>query len=474
MNKLIKNKIYVNLCYCFCCALFFMSNLGIFKMILHCVGVRKGKTIISAGVFCAFDVCLCVYYLYKIFKEKKYKHLIYFICINLIYCLPYMINRDINKIALYIVFISPVCIFAALIVMNIDFSVEKFISILNKMSYGAFILCIIYLIVLSTKKADSYGTVSIPEFTYGNIAYAVLVFLYADIEFIFRKQTKYDIFCLVRIAIYISTIIYTGNRSTMICMAILLLLQFFRNIKTILKVKWYMNVIACVLVVISFAFSTNVNISGSRLNIVKSDVLYEVQDIHKSQILNIETGKFDTMNNIFNYYIVKSNKTRVETVDMLYDDIHNLNGKYIKIDEENIDAQNYQYLMNRVNLWPNAISEFKKSPVIGNGVLYFQNKYVAYFPHNIILEALCDFGVVGLLLLLLIALCCFVIFIRLIIITKNKNISSLLVFMLMYIPSYLFYTSLYSNSILIFTIFICIGLAIKYRRLLIPSLNNKR
>ena len=80
--------------------------------------------------------------------------------------------------------------------------------------------------------------------------------------------------------------------------------------------------------------------------------------------------------------------------------------------------------------------------------MYYQSKYDDYFPHNIFLEALSDFGVVGCLILLGTGLLSFIIGI----IDYKKSGSRerliILVLIYMYIPYFLLYTTCYSNSLL--------------------------
>jgi O-antigen ligase len=52
--------------------------------------------------------------------------------------------------------------------------------------------------------------------------------------------------------------------------------------------------------------------------------------------------------------------------------------------------------MQRLVLYNLAIDSFKSSPIIGNGIGSFSNIIgVYYYPHNIIIELLNDFGFIG-------------------------------------------------------------------------------
>lgn len=51
-----------------------------------------------------------------------------------------------------------------------------------------------------------------------------------------------------------------------------------------------------------------------------------------------------------------------------------------------------------------AISQFKEHPILGNGVATFSNKFGFYtYPHNLLLEILTQFGIIGLIAVLIIA-----------------------------------------------------------------------
>ena len=63
-----------------------------------------------------------------------------------------------------------------------------------------------------------------------------------------------------------------------------------------------------------------------------------------------------------------------------------------------IEIDKSKLIMNREQMYKAAFEEFKKSPVYGIGPLGFIVKYGRY-PHNIVLETMCDYGIVGVTIL---------------------------------------------------------------------------
>ena len=101
------------------------------------------------------------------------------------------------------------------------------------------------------------------------------------------------------------------------------------------------------------------------------------------------------------------------------------------------------------NLLTSVVCAFKKNILIGNGPLSFQNKYVGTYPHNIILEVMCDFGLVGVTVIIYILVIAIKQFLKSISDFKN-NKWKIYVFVSAYLPQFLLYTTFYLNGILLF------------------------
>ena len=181
-----------------------------------------------------------------------------------------------------------------------------------------------------------------------------------------------------------------------------------------------------------------------------------------------------TVEQTFKKYFVKWDKTQEEIEKILSEDILNDNQKYLIVKEQfRFSIANFELLMNRANLWGLSLAEIKKAPIFGQGFVFFQSKYKGFFPHNIVLEILTDFGIIGLLIF-----SAFIIFllIRLLKSLKEKQDNEIVLFMIFcisYLPSYLLYETLYNNNSLIFAITFFISyLLLNNNQSLISEKNN--
>ena len=173
---------------------------------------------------------------------------------------------------------------------------------------------------------------------------------------------------------------------------------------------------------------------------------------NKLYVYDVINKQTKDINSVFEYNIVNNSYTKDETEKILHDDIKNKTGKYIIVeDNKNNEAEQFTYKYNRPNLWNTAFKEFLKHPVFGNGIFHYQSKYVGTFPHNLVLEIMADFGLIGLFVIIW--------FIYGIIQNLFKSIKrgnnsdwKLYVFILSYFPQYILYTTLYNNGIFIFSI----------------------
>lgn len=124
-----------------------------------------------------------------------------------------------------------------------------------------------------------------------------------------------------------------------------------------------------------------------------------------------------------------------------------------EIDEETqVELENIKFddikaeSLSRIPLLKMALEEFKKNIFFGNGFYYFMNKYGTY-PHNGILELMCDTGVAGTS-----------IFVAIILMSlyhmrkrmKNPEVGAILLFSLSYTPAYLVSGSIYSDAMITF------------------------
>lgn len=105
-------------------------------------------------------------------------------------------------------------------------------------------------------------------------------------------------------------------------------------------------------------------------------------------------------------------------------------------------------LMSRPMLFKIAYKEFLNSPIIGHGFYYYINKYGTY-PHNAILEIMCDAGVVGTVIFVIIVLSIFVLLLKE---KENINNAIIILFSLSYTAAYMVSGSVYQQTLITFYI----------------------
>lgn len=182
-------------------------------------------------------------------------------------------------------------------------------------------------------------------------------------------------------------------------------------------------------------------------NSSKSNIIDEVR------IIDLEDNQVISLHAVFIKHIVRNDLTKSTTEELLQKDVVKDTQEYIFAREKDRERiSNYTITKDRYNLWTMAFGEFKKSPLIGQGALFYQTKYDEFFPHNIILEILTDFGIIGLIITMSIAILLIYKSINYIRQKKDKSMLLILTFGLSYIPAYLLYNSLYSDNSLAFLI----------------------
>ena len=169
--------------------------------------------------------------------------------------------------------------------------------------------------------------------------------------------------------------------------------------------------------------------------------------IKKFNVIDVEDGEIKSVHEVFMKHITENNFCKRYTEKILREDVLEKKENYLIVrDRDRGRLARFRIKNNRDNLWSMAINEFKKSPIIGHGALFYQKKYDNYFPHNIILEIMTDFGIVGLIIILSFIT---LFLIRAIVLIKEQNnlsMAFLLLFGLSYIPAFLFYNSLYGDN----------------------------
>ena len=482
-------------------SLFFLGSLKVPKMILSYLHIPGNITLFAVGIFALLDAVLLFVAARDVLKNRRWKYFFVLAAVNLLYLLPYVIHRQWYQLVQYVVLMVPFTLCAYLLVTREDGKTLFFRCLQNMSRYFAPVF-LLYIVVLFVAEPGEFGIVEIREMSYGDIAYAAIPFLFADVERFLDKSGGKKVYTGLRILLYVMTVLYSGTRSAMFCVVVAFLIQFVMHFSYIKTVKLSRKAICAGALVACLLFCNIITPAGARLNVVKGNLLYELTGKDFFQILaggtdnmddptateetdaegnpldpeewpddvklvyNEETHQFQTIDAAFQYYVVRSDRPISETQKLLQEDIKTDAGKYITATEDyRTAAGSYKLPMNeRAYLWSTALGEFNASKLIGNGCLHYQNKYETTFPHNVVLELLADFGVVGFLVFFGIVISCFALLMVQAIREKNATKGTMLAFVCVYIPMHLLFHSLYFNGILLFTVSYLILETVKHTR----------
>lgn len=193
----------------------------------------------------------------------------------------------------------------------------------------------------------------------------------------------------------------------------------------------------------------------------KPAVIPDRRQIAKEPVYNVALAKETRADEAFFYYFVHMGRDKAGTEALLKEDLRGNRGQYLRASaERRALLQHYEPVYDRVNLWNLALAEIRRSPVVGQGVRYFQLKYDGFFPHNCVLEVAVDFGLVGLAIFAGLFLFLFVRAVRRLRCLRDGRIQVPLLFALSYLPLFLLYTSLYQEPNLQFLLTLLTGLAL--------------
>lgn len=281
-----------------------------------------------------------------------------------------------------------------------EFSLFKTLDIISVLYIPFVVLCIYTM--LSSNNVSGIIT-SVGEFNYMNIAYILLLplaflvvsfvllperlFLSLHAEF-FRKSSSIICFGLTILFWYV--ILGTGTRGAMACVFGLLVFLMIWTAFSRNKTNFLRSIIAFFAFVLLFVLVVFV---------IKSDYLSAATSRVNYFFNNLLQGEFKTSSiqavgrNDLDKIIVMPPDSLGENEST---DLPVLQGKYEAQQDTALDPS--VLIMNREQLYYAAWREFLKSPVFGIGPMGFSVKYDRY-AHNIFLEILCDYGIVGALLI---------------------------------------------------------------------------
>lgn len=447
-------KLSIGLCAC----LFFIGKIKTFNLILNAFGVGDIRTIISTLLFCVIDIIIGIVVIINAAKCKNGKGILILACVNLIYWIPFIIAKDYYSAIQHIVFIVPFSL-GAFLVFNSEKGNDTFFGFFRLIRPLFFILGTAYILFLCFADFGEAKIASIEGFSYGDVGYAFLPFFIVTTVSYVRERKKIDYLYML---FFLMIIIYSGTRSVLLCSVFAFVATFILYFFTVEnKKKIFINsIIVAVSMVILYQFCVLVTPPGSRFNYVEGNYLREFKQVNiGTQIVwDVKNNKEATVNEVFIFNSVNNEYSYKITEKEIIEDVKKKTGKYIitKNEEQDKLLEEFTLYMGRNNLWSLAIDEFCKNPLLGNGVLYFQTKYDGTYPHNIILELLVDFGIVGLGIFLSLV---FTLVTYIVINLKKGRLNlyfEMIIFLISYIPLHMLYASFYSNGILLFTM-ICMG-----------------
>lgn len=446
--------------------MFISPNLNLIESVFIYCGIRDHDIvrIIALIIYAVIDVSLVA-----LFLKKKPTKIAFFILIifNLIYILPLMVHPEKITILQYLMFIVPITLFS-LMLSEDDTIKELFFRYFKYAAIVLFFIAIVYIALqtVSTER-ERNGVDLIHNMSYGDMGYLFLNGFLASV--IYCKEKKYFI-GLLGMIVFSLGVFFSGTRSAVICILFVIVLWIalaLLNKKTS-KSEKRLLLVGISVIILTLVVGVVTIPSGSRLNFFKIDftdpnfslksIIFETEqdNINDIMVIYTPTNEERPISEIYEEEIIKSDRTKSETQNLLREDVSENRNEYIKLinEEDREFAENYKIINHRTFLWHVAIEEYKKHPVIGNGARYYMLKYNGFFPHNIILEALVDFGVIGALLVIMIGLYCFIRAVRYYLKTNDDNCFLLIILLFSHVPRYLLYTSLYSNYTIAMTIII--------------------
>ena len=446
--------------------LFVSPNLNIPESILTYCGIENHDTarLISLVLFVILDAAIGIAFLKNRPTRKMIGILVVF---NALYILPLVLNWDKITVLQYIMFVLPVTIMSVAYCAD-DEVKESFFMYLRYICRILLVAAVVYIVLQYVSSDRNYrGIVQIHNMTYGDMGYLFLTGFVMSLIDIAEKRRAIGITGMVVFAL---AVFFSGTRSAILCAAFAVLLLIVMVFMKSTREEKRAMVIGVGILIATMIVGLLIVPSGSRLNFLHVDltdpdfsirsILFETTERSKRDriVIYVPTGEERYLSDIYAEEIIKNDRTKAETQKVLRWDVKDNRNKYIKlINEEDRDAaEKFKLTNHRTFLWKAAIAEYKKSPVIGNGPRYFTNKYSGFSPHNIFLEMMTDYGIIGLIVLTGIGIYCFVRGFRIYNKSGDANCFRAILLLFSHVPRYLFYTTLYSNCTIAMTVIIFI------------------
>lgn len=488
-NRPINRKIINYIASTFMILIFSLGGLTVFNFIIGFTKFSRYQTLISTCIFLVLDIFLFLYFLNGNNEDNKKRRdsiFIQLVLINLLYLSPDFIYLNGKNIIIYILLLFPFSLIGMALIQSKD-KRNIFFEWGEKLTSIIVCIALIYIFLLIIYSHFSKKIFYIEGVTYGDIA---LFFIPFYIILIINTSTqivdnKINIIRYLKIIILTIAICFTGLRTGML---IVIFTPILSNIFLIQKNAdrkkqlLFQIVKTTAIVIIITIIGINIIPSSSRLTAIKDNPTYDISDNDKDvdrkldldkmsneelnsilnndydntpnlPIIDLEKKEITTLHGYLNNKIFNSHFSEKQTLNEFRNEVNLEHSNKIMIAEDNKNfAKKYTIPRNRYFLWSAAVNEWSKNKMFGNGVLHFQEKYKATFPHNALLESLSDFGLI--LTCLTMFLFLFLI-IRYIISERNadNNLNlKVLVFALSYLPAIFLFTSLYRNPFILFLI----------------------
>ena len=449
--------------------LFISPNLNVPECILSYCGISSHDTVrlVSVIIFAVLDLLLLLASIKEKPSLKMYAIVIIF---NAVYVFPHLINRDMTAVMQYGLFVVPATVFAIMLSREDDIK-EVFMRYMKAVNWVIAAVAVLYIVLMfSGACRNEEGLFTIQNMSYGDMAYLFMRGFVVSLICCLEKKSPLPYICIV---IFTSAIVFAGARSAILCVfCTLFLCLLIQIISKEGKRAILITVIVSLITTATAAGCLFILPEGSRLDAIHVDVTssdFSAETIlpetktTKAKVLKViyvPTGEKKKIYKIYEEEILNNDCPKSETEEKLRDDVKSGRNEYIQlIDEEDRSrVEKYFIRMNRDYLWKTAYAEFKKNKIFGNGICYFKNKYDGYFPHNVFLEAMVDYGIVGLVLFTALGAYCFIRGIRYYLKSGNKNVFWLFLLLFSHLPRYLLYTTIYSNTTLAVTVILFVTL----------------
>ena len=451
---------YINTVGMLCALFIILHKLDVIKGVLGFIGISSGSTYIALGIYILLD-CAVLYCVYKcILSDKNVLAVITGGILLLLVLIPFVQLQDYYGAVQIIVFSGSI-IACGVIIASYDGGYKSFVNAFLQIGKAMIVLSILYVIILMNLNPDKLTPESPLKFIvgYGVIAWFFLpVAIIYIIEICFSEEVGKNFSSWISILCMMTAICYTGLRTAYVTLGVtaffVLLFSFRKSMfdrkRTIIKLIFIAIIFSVV-----FQLCTHVVPRASRLVAFENRVFYEmsnhISDVNGDYIVyDVQKEEEETIDNVFGRYIIESDTHRLETQEMLQNDVKSKEYKYIKpLDHDSEKySKKYYWKTDRINLWTAAVKEFMKSPITGNGSRYFVDKYDGFFPHNMILELLADYGIVGCGIMIGLYIVLMISFLKRSFALNDKYRIIFLIYSLAMVPEYILYSTIYTDMFL--------------------------